>query len=282
MVAAYVEAGFTKIHLDASMGCAGEPPRSPTRSPPTGPPRLAAGAEARRPGQAAPPVYVIGTEVPVPGGALEALDHLEVTEPRGGARTTVEIHRRAFAALRARGGLRARIGLVVQPGVEFGNEDVIVYEPAKARSAQRRARRACRSSSSRRIRPTTSRPRRCGAGPRRLRHPQGRPRPDLRPARGALRARPDRGGTQPGAAGQSLSSRLERVMLADPRHWRSYYPGSPQEQHTLRHYSYSDRVRYYWPVPEVQAAVDDLFRRLSTVRSPRRWSVSSCRRCWPV
>ena len=48
-------------------------------------------------------------------------------------------------------------------------------------------------------------------------------------------------------------------MLADPSHWRGHYPGAEAAQRLARAYSLSDRCRYYWPVPEVAAAVDRLF-----------------------
>ena len=44
-------------------------------------------------------------------------------------------------------------------------------------------------------------------------------------------------------------------MLANPRHWQGHYHGSPAEQRVLRHYSFSDRIRYYWNQPQAQAAV---------------------------
>ena len=72
----YVEAGFTKIHLDASMACAGDPdPLPPELIAAPGRPAVPVAAEAA----GGRPVYVIGTEVPVPGGAHEAIDQLEVT-----------------------------------------------------------------------------------------------------------------------------------------------------------------------------------------------------------
>jgi tagatose-1,6-bisphosphate aldolase non-catalytic subunit AgaZ/GatZ len=46
------------------------------------------------------------------------------------------------------------IGLVVQPGVEFGNHNVVDYDSRRGRRAQR-ALPTCRALSSRRIRPTT-------------------------------------------------------------------------------------------------------------------------------
>ncbi|TIM69083.1 MAG: tagatose-bisphosphate aldolase, partial [Mesorhizobium sp.] len=117
MIDAYASAGFTKMHLDTSMACADDPAVLADETIAARAAELAEIAEAaveRAGGEK--PVYVIGTEVPVPGGALEALDHLHVTAP-GDALRTVEIH---------------AVGVVVQPGVEFGNTEIVPYAPAKA------------------------------------------------------------------------------------------------------------------------------------------------------
>jgi len=94
MIAAYAAAGFTKLHLDASMSCLGDPTPLPDATIAARSARLAAVAEAAAP---TPPVYVIGTEVPVPGGALETVEHLTPTTPDA-ARATYALHRTAFAA----------------------------------------------------------------------------------------------------------------------------------------------------------------------------------------
>ena len=134
MVASFVRAGFTKIHLDTSMGCAGESVALPDHVTAERAADLAAAAEAAVDVDAfPPPVYVIGTEVPIPGGALEALDQLQVTRPEA-ALETIEVHRCAFADRSLQSAFERAIGVVVQPGVEFGNEDVIVYRPEKART----------------------------------------------------------------------------------------------------------------------------------------------------
>ena len=83
----YVRAGFRKIHLDCSMSCADDPAPLSDETIARRAARLCAVAErahARTGGE--PPVYVIGTEVPVPGGAAEELDTLAVTTPERGAR----------------------------------------------------------------------------------------------------------------------------------------------------------------------------------------------------
>ena len=136
MVAEYVAAGFRKIHLDCSMACADAPPVLPDRLVAARAARLCAAAErawARAGGE--PPVYVIGTEVPVPGGAHEDLQELAVTRPRRRRRD----HRRAPARRSQRRALpdaawERVVGLVVQPGVEFDHHKVIDYVAHKARS----------------------------------------------------------------------------------------------------------------------------------------------------
>ena len=93
LVATYVEAGFTKIHLDCSMACDGDPARLSDATVASRAVRLvkaaqaAAGPDAHRLG------YVIGTEVPVPGGAHETIDTLAPTTPEA-TRATIEAHRR--------------------------------------------------------------------------------------------------------------------------------------------------------------------------------------------
>jgi len=57
-------------------------------------------------------------------------------------------------------------------------------------------------------------------------------------------------------------------MLAQPGHWRSHYDGSPRELRLLRHFSYSDRIRYYWPQAEAVAAVERLAARLDASPIP--------------
>ena len=60
----------------------------------------------------------------------------------------------------------------------------------------------------------------------------------------------------------SLHEAMERVMLEKPAHWQAHYPGTPEEQRVQRHFSYSDRIRYYWPDPRAGGAVERLMKRL--------------------
>jgi D-tagatose-1,6-bisphosphate aldolase subunit GatZ/KbaZ len=66
----------------------------------------------------------------------------------------------------------------------------------------------------------------------------------------------------------NLRAVVERVMLEKPGYWEKYYHGDAQQQHVLRTYSYSDRVRYYWTDDAIGAAAERLLDNLSAVRIP--------------
>lgn len=268
MMAAFVAAGFTKIHLDTSMGCAGESVALPDALTAERASDLAAVAEAGAAGGAfEAPVYVIGTEVPVPGGALEALDHLQVTSPDA-ALETVEVHRRAFAARGLDSAFERAIGIVVQPGVEFGNEDVVVYRPEEARSLT-----TVLSSAPRFVfeaHSTDYQPPEALAALVRDGFAILKVGPGLTFAlREALYGLDHVAAVLEGRPGRAeVQEAMEVLMLAKPGHWQKYYHGDPAELQVQRHFSYSDRIRYYWPDPEAVAVVDRLHQRLAGRRIP--------------
>ena len=111
MVAAYVAAGYEKIHLDTSMGCQGEPDHLPDSVTAERAARLAVIAQAVAADTSTAPRYVIGTEVPVPGGAAEEIEHLEVTRPEAVA-ATLQAHRRASSSTTATSWSTSRSVLV--------------------------------------------------------------------------------------------------------------------------------------------------------------------------
>lgn len=187
MVAAYVAAGFRKIHLDASMGCRGEREALADDVVAERAARLARVAESTAEEAELPlPFYVIGTEVPPPGGATGSLAHLAVTRPEAVA-ATVEAHRAAFRKAGVEGAFARVMAVVVQPGVEFGDDEVALYRPEKATFLTA----ALESSAGRRLRsafhrlPAGAPPLPAGRG--RLRCPEGRAGPDVCLAGGAVR-----------------------------------------------------------------------------------------------
>jgi D-tagatose-1,6-bisphosphate aldolase subunit GatZ/KbaZ len=57
-------------------------------------------------------------------------------------------------------------------------------------------------------------------------------------------------------------------MVSNPDHWKSYYQGDEAEKRFLRKFGLSDRCRYYWGVPAVTRAVDQLLANLRSVEIP--------------
>jgi len=71
-----------------------------------------------------------------------------------------------------------------------------------------------------------------------------------------------------GAAPQeSLKEIVLGAMRRDPRHWQPYYT-DPAAQTVDLQYSLSDRIRYYWNVPEVRAAATALIENLTARQIP--------------
>ena len=55
---------------------------------------------------------------------------------------------------------------------------------------------------------------------------------------------------------------LEKAMLAEPKNWQKHYHGDENELWFKRKFSFSDRSRYYMPVPEVNAAKEKMIANL--------------------
>lgn len=260
MVEAYARAGFVKLHLDASMGCAGEDPVLPDDTVAERAAWLASRAEAVAPGQS---VYVVGTEVPVPGGTQEGMDHLAPTAPRAARQTALVTHD-LFTRLLAPDVWKRVIALVVQPGVEFGAEDVELYDRPRAvglvEALMTLPGLAYEAHSTDYQKPADLRAlvedgfAILKVGPQLTFA--------MREALYALDAIANV--LKPGR--RSLRDVMEAEMQADPSNWRTHY--DPARAGWLRHYGYSDRIRYYWAKPAAQVAVTALVAELNDTGLP--------------
>ncbi|TJW42507.1 MAG: D-tagatose-bisphosphate aldolase, class II, non-catalytic subunit [Mesorhizobium sp.] len=262
MVAAYVSAGFRKIHLDASMGCLGEPAALDDATTAERAARLATAAErAARAAGGEAPVYIIGTEVPTPGGANHAISDIEPTSIAAAART-IDVHRDLFLKQGLADAFSRVIALVVQPGVEFGNENVVPYDSARARGLTRLLEQEpglVYEAHSTDYQDRMSLRRLVEDG-----FPILKVGPELTfVLREALYGL-DLVATDllPDYGSRPLYQVMERLMLAKPSNWQGHYHGSKAEQRLQCHYSFSDRIRYYWNQPEAEAAVAGLIAAL--------------------
>ncbi len=264
-----VRAGYSKLHLDASMKCADDDPLHPLD------PKLSAARAAElalaaesafseQPASDVPPYYVIGTEVPLPGGVQEQEETLSVTATSDVAET-IEATKEAFLKHGLAWAWQRVIAVVVQPGVEYGDARLFEYDRAQAadlaqfiegcdgliyeaHSTDYQLAKALRQLvedhfAILKVGPALTFALREGvyalaaieeellAGQR-----------DVEPSR--------------------VREVLDEAMLANPKYWQRYYQGDSRALDLARSYSFSDRSRYYWPVPEVQLALSRLFKNL--------------------
>ena len=265
----YVKAGYEKIHLDCSMSCAGDPVPLPDATVAERAARLSRIAEDTRaamPG-AVPLVYIIGTEVPVPGGAKEALDGVTPTTPDA-ARTTYAVHKDTFAAHGLGEEVWARVvALVVQPGVEFDHHGVEDYRPERATALSAVANDFPHAVFE--------------AHSTDYQTPQAfkalvrdhfailKVGPALtfayREALFGLSQIAIKLGLE---TDTDLIGEADAVMREDPADWQKYYHGDRREQRLLRAYSLSDRIRYYWTKPRLAKSVQELLDVLGTREIP--------------
>ena len=259
MIRDYVRAGFVKIHLDCSMRLADDPqgvvnPEIIARRAA----QLAKVAETAEYHSA--PCYVIGTEVPIPGGATEHEEGVSVTKVED-ARETIDVHRKAFYELGLQSAWERVVAVVVQPGVEFGDDFVLPYQPDSAKELSHFI------ESQPMVYEAHSTDYQTRAALRNLVRDHFailKVGPGLtfafREAVFALAMIEDELITK--TERSNIIQVLDDVMVKHPEHWKKYYRGNEAEQAFKRKYSLSDRARYYWIQPEVQKAFERLMKNL--------------------
>lgn len=247
----YALAGFSKIHLDCSMRCADDD-ELPVELIAQRTAELAAEVELACTGASLPlPRYVIGSEVPPAGGARAHDGQLSITHPADAART-IELTRFAFEALGLASAWERVIAEVVQPGVEFGDDFVVEYQPGTAHSLsayiETQPHLVYEAHSTDYQSPTALRNlvrdhfAILKVGPaltfsfREAVFALGYIERELFPSEQC----------------SEVPQALEDAALRQPRFWQSYYRGNSQELMIKRKYSLSDRIRYYWTDDRVQ------------------------------
>lgn len=277
LIRSYVLAGFSKIHIDTSMRLADDAPNE----------RLSDVVIAHRGAQlcriaeeafaqysawhpeAPAPVYIIGSEVPIPGGAQENEDSVTVTAPED-CEATLSTFRAAFCSNHLEAAWERVVAIVVQPGVEFADESVIEYDRTAAHSLTEHLKRhpnlVFEGHS------TDYQPRQClrkmvedgiailKVGPA-LTFALWEGLFALEQIERELYGMMD-------FPCSHFREILEQVMLEDQGQWAKYYHGSMPEKRYARAFSYSDRARYYLTNSKVQGALRLLLDNLNTAGIP--------------
>jgi D-tagatose-1,6-bisphosphate aldolase subunit GatZ/KbaZ len=186
-------------------------------------------------------------------------------------RKTLEVTRNAFFSRGLQDAWERVIGLVVQPGVEFGNDVIFDYVREKAAELSRSL-----PHSPPLVYEAHSTDYQKPAALRELVEDHFailKVGPWLtfayREAVFALSTiEREWLGKRRGARLSQVREALEQAMLSNPAHWRAYYPAEEPQARFARQYSYSDRCRYYWPEPSVQKEVELLLANLSSDAIP--------------
>ncbi len=265
-----IAAGYSKIHLDTSMRTASDSLDEPflTRTCAQRGARLCAACEdafetyRESHPDAQEPVYVIGSEVPVPGGDFNA-GQMGVTTAED-AVNTIEIYREEFRRAGVGDAFSRVVGLVVEMGIEFHEFTLDEYDRRRTADLVEavRATPLCIEGHSSDYQTAANLERLCEDGVAILK---------VGPAltfslREALFALEQIEREVYRSAPEVLShyrDTLEEVMLENPYAWRSYYTGDDDRQRIARAYSFYDRCRYYLSDPRVMEARQRLITNLS-------------------
>jgi len=277
LVKSCVKAGYKKIHLDASMFCLDD---AGDRSKP-----LADEITAERTARLCKacedaanefnfiaagdkPLYIIGTEVPIPGGSKEKEAFIQPTSPQS-VKNTLGTMEGAFIKAGLEDAWERVIAVVVQPGVEFGDDHIFYYDRQKALGLSRAL------DNSPLVFEAHSTDYQTGQSLKQMVEDHFcilKVGPALSYAyREALfsLAKIENELSFKIASPSNLEETAEKVMLEFiPNYWEKYYYGTEEEKRFARKFSLSDRIRYYWPHRQLAAAVEKLLGNLSYAGIP--------------
>jgi D-tagatose-1,6-bisphosphate aldolase subunit GatZ/KbaZ len=269
LIRQYVLAGFTKIHIDTSMKVASDDPDTRLSDEVISKrgAELAAVAEeaykelkAKDP-DAKHPVYIVGSEVPIPGGSQDAVDTgVQVTKVSD-FKATVKAFEKAFADRGVSEAWEYVMGVVVQPGVEEKDAGCTEYDRSKATELMASIKEY---------------PALVFEGHSTDYQTKIKLRELVEDGVGILKVGPGltfalREGLFALAYAEKelyasepekqsgFMEKLDAAMKAEPKYYRNHYHGTDAEIDLKRKFSFSDRCRYYLPDEKVQDAIDTLF-----------------------
>ena len=269
LIRCYVSAGFTKIHIDTSMRVKDDDVNT----------RLSDETIARRGARLAKvaeeayaklletnpdaiePVYIVGSEVPIPGGAQGAVDEgVQVTKPED-FKATLNTFEKAFKDNGLDHAWSNVIGIVVQPGVEEKDSGCTEYDRAKAVdlcAAIRDYDNIVFEGHSTDYQTKIKLREMVEDGIAILKVGPG----FTFMMRQALFALADIENELLKDKASHFKDVLDAAMLKDTKYWSKHYIGTEEEVALKRKYSFSDRCRYYMPVESVAKAREQMIENL--------------------
>lgn len=270
LIRCYVAAGFTKIHIDTSMRVADDDvnERLSDETIARRGARLAKVAEEtfaellKTNPNAVEPVYIVGSEVPIPGGQQggAAADCVQVTKPED-FKATLATFEKAFKDNGLDHAWSNVIGIVVQPGVEEKDAGCTEYDRSKAVelcAAIKDYDNIVFEGHSTDYQTKIKLRELVEDGIAILKVGPGL----TFSMREALFALAYAEKELLGDKGSNFMEVLDQAMLANPKYWQKHYVGTQDEINLKRKYSFSDRCRYYMPVESVAKAREQMIENL--------------------
>lgn len=276
LVKSYVLAGYKKIHLDTSMrlGDDSKTEKLSTQTIARRGARLFKVCEEayqqllkNNPDEMRPS-YVIGSEVPIPGGELAEQDQIAITRPED-LDETIRIYREEFEKLGLLKLFSSIVAVVVQPGVEFGDENLVRYNRSKTVELSEKIKEYPGMVLEGHSTDYQS--------PKQLKEmvEDGIAILKVGPAltfafrEGLFALSAIEKELFPASKCAKVPEAIEKAMLDNPKYWEPYYKGTTEEKHLKRRYSLSDRCRYYYADTNIQNAIKKLFENVDSVHIPR-------------
>ncbi|MFK7994808.1 MAG: class II D-tagatose-bisphosphate aldolase, non-catalytic subunit [Granulosicoccus sp.] len=265
LVRDYAAAGFRKIHLDASMACGNEPTPSFAQVAE----RAASLCKVAITHSPHPEelVYVIGTEVPIPGGETDDMAGITVTTVDR-LNETIDTHRTAFANEGLDHVWDKIVSVVTQPGVDFSHTAVRRFDPAEAEelsNAVKNIPRMTFEAHSTDYQPTEALHE---LVERHFFFLKVGPELTFRMREAVFALSLIEQQLVDLDKQSTVMQVLDQAMEENPNHWNQYYQGDPAAVERLKHFSYSDRIRYYWAIPQVQKALNSLCSMINATEVP--------------
>jgi len=273
MVNDYVLAGYGKIHLDASMHCGDDDQSQPldTRVSARRTAQLCQAAEIALPDGKTDCLYIIGSEVPPPGGDQAGVHELQITSPEK-VSETIQVTKQEFQKIGLHSAWERVIAVVVQPGVEFYDQSVHDYNPNntadlstfiegyprliyEAHSTDYQTLGSLQQLVKDHFAILKVGPELTFAYREIIFSLE---QIELQIAKYESQLKPS-----------NISNIIDKEMVSHAGYWDAYYSGSKEKLAFSRKYSYIDRVRYYWNQPSVQQALKRLFSNLNDFSIPQ-------------
>lgn len=268
LVKQYVEAGFCKIHIDTSMCCKDDSSLSfeaiAERAA-----ELCAVAEQYAP-DAKQLYYIIGTEVPIPGGETEEPSALDVTSVER-FKKTIETHRIAFNKAGLQDAWTRIVSVVTQPGVDFGHTSVFEFKPEASLALSEAIMTEPGITFEAHSTDYQSNKGLSALVKQHFFFLKVGPELTFR-MREAVFALAQIEKCLPLENHSGIEQALGNAMRNDDSNWRDYYSGSDSQVAIMKIYSYSDRIRYYWSDSLVQEALEKLMSNLRSQAIPESYA----------